>query len=169
MQRKNQTHTFIQIFCTLSLFLLFAICSLFLLSIGASNYKGVLGDADKNFNSNASLRYVSNKLHSYDMEGCISIQNFNNTDCLVLSNNIIMEDYHTIIYYYDDYLYELLIQKNTGFKLGNGEKILKTKNFSFEKLSTNTILLKAENTNNKIITSFVVLKATNFREENENA
>ena len=158
MQKSKRSRTVIQILCTLSLFLLFAICSLILISISASNYKGLLGDADDNFNANSSLRYVTNKLHSYDVENGINIEIINGVECLSLTQSSDNNLYKTLIYYYDGYLYEIYASKDFAFKPGNGEKLLKINNFTFELSNNNTIILNAQNLKDETITSIVYLR-----------
>ena len=169
MQKGKKNGVYIQILCTLSLFLLFAICSLFLISISAANYKGMLGENDKNFSANASLRYVTNKLHAYDIQNGISVVNDKGITMLSLEDSAVDGDYHTLIYFYNGYLYEIMTKKDNTFKLGDGEQILKVKNFTFKISDKKTVILSADNSDKKHVSSVVKLKCAEFREEIANA
>lgn len=169
MQKSNRSRTIIQIMCTLSLFLLFAICSLILITISASNYKGLLGDADDNFNANSSLRYVTNKLHAYDTENGIHIETINNIQCLSLKKGSDNELYKTLIYYYDGYLYELYASTDFVFSPGKGEKLMKLNDFKFNISENNTITLNARTLNDKEVTTIVHLRCAQPKEVKPNA
>ncbi len=158
MQKSKRSRTVIQILCTLSLFLLFAICSLLLISISASNYKGLLGDNNDNFNANTSLRYVSTKLHSYDMTNGINIETISGVKCISLTQSSENEIYNTLIYYHNGYLYELYASKDFDFQPGNGEKLMKVNNFSFDILNNNAIALHADNARSEKISTVVYLR-----------
>ena len=158
MQKSKRSRTVIQILCSLSLFLLFSICSLLLISISASNYKGLLGDNDDNFNANTSLRYISTKLHSYDTKNGINIKTVSGVKCLSLTQTSDNEIYNTLIYYHNGYLYELYASNEFNFQPGNGEKLMKVNNFSFEIVNNNAIALHADNAKNEEISSVVYLR-----------
>ncbi len=164
MNKNRKSSKYIQMFCALSLFLLFVLCSLLIISIAASNYKGIRGDADKNFSANSSIRYVSNKLHAYDIKGGIATSKMNGIDVILLTDTT-TEGYNTIIYSYKNAIYELLIQKGNSFNPGDGEKIINVKNFSFEAIGENAIMLKAENAKGKTISSVILLRCAEIDTE----
>ena len=169
MQKNKKRSSYIQIVCALSLFLLFSVCSLFLVTIGANNYKGILGETDKSFNTNASLHYVTNKLHSYDKRNGVSIERINGVQIFALNEDLSESGYHTLIYYYDGYLYELLKQKQQPFVIGNGTKILPVENFSVKKLTNNLVQITATNKNSEKLSTKVSLKCAEMLEVYANA
>jgi len=169
MQKSKKRYSYIQVVCALSLFLLFSVCSLFLVTIGANNYKGVLGETDKSFNTNSSLHYVTNKLHSYDKIGGISLAEKDGVQVIVLNEDFSDGGYHTLIYCYDGYIFELLKQKNQSFKLGNGTKILPVKNFGVSIIDTKTLGLTAFNKPTQTLETQVSLKCVDVTEVTDSA
>ncbi len=154
----------LQILCALSLFLLFSICSLLLIAIGANNYKGVLGQADKSFNVNASLHYVTNKLHSYDKVNGVSVSKIGDVDVIVLNEDDAPSGYHTLIYFYDGYVCELFKHKNMAFKPASGQKVLPLESFSFSLNTDGSISITTSNSNNEVLSTTVTLKCLKITE-----
>jgi len=169
MQKNKKRNSYIQIVCALSLFLLFSVCSLVVVTIGANNYKGILGETDKSFNTNASLHYVSNKLHSYDKPNSVSIENINGIQVLALNEDLTDSGYHTLIYFYNGYLYELLKQKHQTFVLGNGTKVFPIETFSIKKLTNSVVELTATNKKSEQLSTKISLKCAEISEGNADA
>ncbi len=167
-ERLTAKNSSIDVLCALSLFLLFSISSLILISIGATNYKGILGETNKSFNLNSSLNYITNKLHNYDQTGLVAIIDFEGTEMLELSEDAKSSGYHTLIYFHEGYIYELLISRQLSFKLGDGEKILPVASLDFE-MNGNIITVSASDDNLAEMTSIICLKSRTEKGAQSNA
>lgn len=166
--QKIKKSNYIQIICALSLFLLFSICYLFLLNISINNYKEMRKETDTVFNSNASLHYITNKIHSYDNNNTINLTSINGIQVLELTENFDTADYHTLVYCYDGYIYELLKQKDQPFDFGNGVKILKADDFFIKFLSNNIVEVSVKNENSEQLYTFISLKCSKISEVDAN-
>lgn len=165
MIAKQKSIQHVDILCALALFLVFSVCSLILVTIGANNYKGILGEINRGFNTSASLHYVTNKLHSYDMEGYIEISEIMDTKVIILNEDLSSSGYHTIIYCYDGALYELMKLKSQTFIVGNGERLIPVDDFTFSINSDSTIQLIAKDSSSQLMTTTVALKAVKLLRE----
>ena len=120
MNGKN-AHSFDTVFVLL-IFCLFAVCSLFLVLIGANAYRGIVGQMDANNETRASLSYVANKVHAAG-SGNTEVQTIDGRQALVIVSHYNGEEYHTYIYEYDGSLMELFTKAQNPFSPGDGDTI----------------------------------------------
>lgn len=130
MNRKN-THSFDTVFILL-IFCLFAVCSLFLVLIGANVYKGIVKDMNANNETRASLSYVSNKIRTADARD-VSVEKIDGEAVLVIRSAYNNSEYKTYIYPKDGYLFEYFTKSENRFALGDGDKITPITGFVMEK------------------------------------
>lgn len=126
MNSRN-THSFETVF-VLSIFCLFAVCSLFLVLIGANTYRGIVEKIDSNNETRASLSYVANKVHAAD-SGETSLQTIDGRQVLVITSNFSSSDYRTYIYEYEGSIMELFTSAQNSFTPGDGDRITKISEF----------------------------------------
>lgn len=120
MNGKN-AHSFDTVF-VLSIFCLFAVCSLFLVLIGANDYRGIVGQMDANNETRASLSYVANKVHAAG-SGNTAVETIDGQQALVIASSYNGEEYRTYIYEYKGSLMELFTKAQNPFTPGNGDTI----------------------------------------------
>lgn len=130
MNSRN-SHSVHTVFILL-IFCLFAVCSLFLVLIGANVYRGIVGKMDSNNETRATLSYVTNKVHSADSRD-VSVETLDGQQTLVIRSDFSAREYKTYIYYHDGYLMEYFTSAENGFSLGSGDRITPVSSFSIEK------------------------------------
>ncbi len=145
----------IQLFCSMSLFLLFAICSLIIIVIGIENYKGMLAENDKKFAAYSSSKYISNKIKAYNKEGCVKIKTIDDIDCIILAESIDNQSYNTMIYCYNGSLYENFMSDEDIFRPDNGIEVFKISEMNVEKIDDQIIKLNIVDPEDEKITSYV--------------
>lgn len=112
----------ISIFFTLSLLVVFTVCSFILLNIQIQNYTVLQESQDYNFKINTPISYVTNKIHSFDSKASI-----------VTANNILKlsdDTSDTYLYERDGYLMELCVVSGFEPDYKDGQKLLECSNFS---------------------------------------
>ena len=105
----------------MTLFLIFAVCCLIMITVAASAYKRINDSYEQVFNSTAALRYVSNKLHA-----CESAELLSDKELLIKN-----EGFQTLIYERDGELYERLFPEEAEIKTESGELLFSVGEFSF--------------------------------------
>lgn len=105
----------------MTLFLIFAVCCLIMITVAASAYKRINDSYEQVFNSTAALRYVSNKLHA-----CESAELLSDKELLIKN-----EGFQTLIYERDGELYERLFPEEAEIKAESGEQLFSVGDFSF--------------------------------------
>ena len=124
----KSTHSFDTVFVLL-IFCLFAVCSLFLVLIGANVYTKIVGQMEANNEARASLSYVANKVHAAG-SGEVSVQEVNGQQTLVIASSLNGGDYRTYIYEYKGSLMELFTAAKNSFTPGSGDKITAVSGFA---------------------------------------
>jgi hypothetical protein len=112
----------ISIFFTLSLLVVFTVCSFILLNIQIQNYTVLQESQDYNFKINTPISYVTNKIHSFDSK-----------DSIITTNNILKlsdDTSDTYLYERDGYLMELCVVRGFEPDYKDGQKLLECSNFS---------------------------------------
>lgn len=133
----------VDVLFVLALFGVFAASALMLVTIGANVYKQNVANMNRNFSSRTAYSYITEKLRQNDTSNSISVGQLQDTDALVLSQELDGEEYATYLYYYDGYLKELYIRKDSfsgSDLLDAGQDIMKLSSFSVEEVSP--VLLK---------------------------
>ena len=134
MNGKN-THSFDTVFVLL-IFCLFAVCSLFLVLIGANVYTKIVGQMGANNETRASLSYVANKVHAAG-SGEVSVQEIDGQQTLVIASSLNGGDYRTYIYEYKGSLMELFTAAKNSFTPGSGDKITEVSGFAMSEAGRN--------------------------------
>lgn len=105
---------------SMTLFLIFAVCCLIIITVAASAYERINGSYEAVFNSTAAVRYVSNKLHACDSAELISEKE------LLIKN----DGFSILIYEQDGTLYERLFPADAEIKAESGEQLFSVGSFS---------------------------------------
>lgn len=104
----------------MTLFLIFAVCCLIMITVAASAYKRIDDSYSEVFNSTAAVRYVSNKLHA-----CESAELISDKELLIKNSG-----FSTLIYERDGVLYERLFPEDAEIKAESGEQLFTVGDFS---------------------------------------
>lgn len=128
MEQKQQRHI-IDIIFVLALFCLFALSAIFLITIGADIYGKTVDNMESNFHTRTALAYVTEKVRQSDVEGRVSIGEFNGHQALVITSRISDIDYNTYIYEYNGCLKELMCRQDVILGPEAGQDILEVSEF----------------------------------------
>ena len=118
----KQIHTFF----SLSLLLVFVLCSFLLLMIQIKGYSSMIDRNKEVEESHTPKSYLFNKLKFYDKA---EIQSIQNQEVLVLSNDV----NKTVLYAYQNSLCECSVQDLNTFDFSIGNKLFSCDSLSFEK------------------------------------
>ncbi len=133
-----------------ALFFAYTIGALLLSIIGANVYTKTVEASQENYDARTSVVYLSQKIRLSEQADAISIQTFNNTDALVITESYGEYDFSTWIYIEDGYLCEALLSSNVDLIPGMGQKIMPLTSMDFT-LDDNglldiTVMTEGENT-----------------------
>lgn len=129
MKTKNENRHMVDVLFVLTLFCVFALCSVLLIAVGAKVYQNTINSMETHFTSSTALSYISEKIRQNDKMSNITIEDFNGNDALVLSNEYNGEEYCTYIYSYAGQLKELFSKKNIQLSPEAGQNILSISDF----------------------------------------
>lgn len=118
----------IDIIFVFSLFFLFTILSLTIVGMGSKLFQKTAKTVESSYESQTSLSYVSNKIRYLDGE--VSVIQKDETPLLVIKENIDGEEYKTIIYFHEGFLYEQFLFGDEELVLGKGEPIMQLQYFN---------------------------------------
>lgn len=116
---------------SMSLFLVFILCSVFTILIGSRVYSNIRTRNDAAFYSDTALSYISNKVRQSDKAGCITVEERDGQEVLVLSSGTEATAYETLIYTRDGSLLELFTEKGSGLSLDAGTPVMECAGVSF--------------------------------------
>ncbi len=111
---KKNTAEVVNTVSSLILFLIFAVCMLIILASAANTYASINAGFDREFNSSASLRYISNKIRSAD-----DTVIFGEGNGIAVKNGNVT----TVIYCSGEGLYEKSVSSEKDITPSGGEKI----------------------------------------------
>lgn len=130
MKSANDNKHVVDILFVLTLFCVFALCSTLLIAVGAKVYQNTLNSMENHFNSATSLSYITEKIRQNDSNGKIYIEEFGESDALILVNDINGEEYCTYIYSYGGQLKELFTKRSITLGPEAGRNILEISEFT---------------------------------------
>lgn len=136
MRPQNENRHMVDILFVLTLFCVFALCSILLIAVGARVYQNTLNNMEMHFTSTTSLSYITEKIRQNDYADGISIAEFGENDALVLLSEYNGEEYCTYIYSYGGQLKELFTKKNISLSPEAGRNILAISDFSVLEVDT---------------------------------
>lgn len=104
----------------MTLFLLFAVCCLVMITVAASAYSRINENYGSTFNSTAAVRYITNKIRASESSEILA------------ENQLLLENsgYSTLIYQQNGIIYERLFSEGSIITAEGGEEL-----FSAERLS----------------------------------
>lgn len=120
----------------MTLFLLFAVCCLVMITVAASAYGRINENYGNTFNSTAAVRYITNKIRASE-------------DAQILAGNQLLltnSGYSTLIYQQGDTVYERLFPEGDIITAEGGEELFRASNlFLQDKGGLISIIVTDEN------------------------
>lgn len=138
----------IQFIFVMLLFLIIVLLSVMIIILGKNVYSNINDDRASNYEFRVSLSYIANKIRQADKEDAVSIKDIDGTPAIVINETYDGLNYETWIYYYDNYINEILVDEGTLFNLSDGMKVLEVENFNILKMKDNLYKFSVENNNN---------------------
>jgi len=105
------------------LFMVFILCTLFTVLIGAKVYENIHTRNENNYSDYVILQYVANKVRGADRAGSISVRDMDGTPVLNMEQDAEGTAYVTRIYAYEGKLRELFMKSDADLKLEDGLEI----------------------------------------------
>lgn len=134
MNAKNEKRHMVDVLFVLTLFCVFALCSILLIAVGAKVYQNTINSMETHFTSTTSLSYITEKIRQNDFSQGIVVEEFGGNDALVLLSEYNGEEYCTYIYFYAGHLKELFTKRSIALSPEAGQDILAISDFIITKL-----------------------------------
>lgn len=115
---------FLEIIPNFLLYFLFCGGILSILLSGARVYQEISAGLEEQFSVTTCASYLTAKLHHYDAAGRISVGTLDDTECLLLQEEIAGRAYTTYLYCYEGELKELFCAADAAFSPQDGETIM---------------------------------------------
>ena len=120
------------------LMLLFVLCALSVIAIGASIYQKNVSSMANNNSHRIASAYITEKIRQSDINGSVRTRDLFGEKVLVMSREVNGEIYNTYIYDFDGKLMELMARDNLNMIYPqSGQKIMDVKSFDIEEVSDN--------------------------------
>ena len=129
MNAKNERQHMVDVLFVLTLFCVFALCSILLIAVGAKVYQNTINSMETHFTTTTSLSYITEKIRQNDVSAGIIIEEFGGNDALVLLSEYNGEEYGTYIYSYAGHLKELFTKRSIRLSPEAGQNILEISDF----------------------------------------
>lgn len=134
MNAKNERRHMVDVLFVLTLFCVFALCSILLIAVGAKVYQNTINSMETHFTSTTSLSYITEKIRQNDFSQGILVEEFGGNDALVLLSEYNGEEYGTYIYSYAGQLKELFTKRSITLSPEAGQDILAISDFIITEL-----------------------------------
>lgn len=119
------------------LFLIIVMLSFIIISLGKNIYDKINIEREINYDLRVSLSYIANKVRQADREGAVCIKELNGNNAVIIKEKYDDTIYETWIYFYDNYLCEILIDKGMSFDMSDGMKVLEIDSFDITRIKEN--------------------------------
>ena len=159
MNSANERRHMVDVLFVLTLFCVFAVCSILLIAVGAKVYQNTLNNMETHFTSTTSLSYITEKIRQNDYAGQVSIEEFGGNDALVLSSVYNDEEYCTYIYSYAGQLKELFTKKSITLSPEAGRNILEISEFTIVEVDSGLFEITLVDASHRSETILIALKA----------
>ena len=134
---KKDKHMIDSVF-VICLMLLFVLCALSVIAIGASIYQKNVSSMANNNSHRIASAYITEKIRQSDINGSVRTRDLFGEKVLVMSREVNGEIYNTYIYDFDGKLMELMARDNLNMIYPqSGQKIMDVKSFDIEEVSDN--------------------------------
>lgn len=159
MKNENSNQHVIDIIFVLALFCGFAACALMLVTLGANVYKRTVHEMESNYSSRTAFAYVTEKLRQNDSAAQLSLGTLNDTEAIILKQDINGTTYCTYLYLdHDGYLKELFVKESFALEsdsISTGQKILELNSFHVNQLSDSLFYFSFVSKDNETLSLYV--------------
>jgi len=132
---KKDKHMIDSVF-VICLMLLFVLCALSVIAIGATIYQKNVSSMANNNSHRIASAYITEKIRQSDINGSVRTRDLFGEKVLVMSKEINGELYNTYIYDFDGKLMELMARNDLNVVYPqSGQKIMEVKSFDIEEIS----------------------------------
>lgn len=150
MRNQKTANGTIDILFLLTLFCVFAVAVLLVLTAGARSYQSVTEKMNSQYTERTGLAYVEAKLRHYDEIGGIATESFGNSEAIALRELIDGKTYKTLIYFYEDAIRELFFEDGMVFQPEDGETVIQAGGLSAQWKSDTLLEVTCRNTDGRI-------------------
>ncbi|MBQ7944133.1 MAG: DUF4860 domain-containing protein [Lachnospiraceae bacterium] len=158
--RSNKQHT-IDIIFMLSLFCVFALCSVALIIFGANIYQNTVNKTNQNYLERTSVAYLTEKLRQTDIAQSVSIIHSDGIDMLSIESEIEGQLYSTRLYEFEGYLYECSSRSDIVLSPDAGQAIFKIEQLNFQFISPSLLQVTFESTEQELVSFYIDLQTNN--------
>ena len=137
MKKLEKKSTIVDVALVLTLFMVFTLCSLLVIMLGARVYKNTVYNIDQSFSSRTALTFVTKKIRQSEKDS-IFVGELDNIDTILIKEEIDNQECITYLYFYDGYLCEQFALESADVSVDSGQKLLSLEQFSCTE--TNDIL-----------------------------
>lgn len=155
MTSKQENSGAVSFMFTMLLFLVFVICALFTVLIGAKVYENITARVQSSYEGQVVLNYVSHKIHQGDADGGVNVREVDGVSVLELRQSIYGRDYITWIYTDEGELKELFAAEDAGLGIKDGIDIIECQGLSFQALDERRIHVATEGERPQEMTVYV--------------
>lgn len=164
MRRNSEEpgHHIVDVLFVLALFGVFAASALMLVTLGANIYKQTVASMGDNFTERTAYSYLTEKIRQNDTFDAIDMGELDGIPALVMTERIDEQEYCTYLYYYEGYLKELYIRKDTFAGtdiLSAGQNIIALSSFKAEKSTDGFIKLILDTGSGRPFTLYAALRS----------
>ena len=138
--KNRQNHT-IDVLFSIALFFVFSATTLVVLLLSANIYKGVVADAENNFQTGTALSYITEKVRQHDENGneSIYLTTFDNQEALAIAQTFHDTTYVTYIYEMNGELKETFIQEGIPASASAGTTIMEIGSLEITQINSNLL------------------------------
>ena len=129
----------------MTLLILFTATTLALVLIGAKHYHSVTDHMTGNHEQRIASSYLAEKVRQNDRVDAVTLCTILDTPALSIRTTEDNVSYITYIYFYEDYLRELVVTESSVFSLAGGQPIMEIQDMHFS--MENEYLIRIELTN----------------------
>lgn len=145
MNKQNYSKQFsFQFIFIMMLFLIIVLLSVMIIILGKNIYENINEDRSNNYELRVSLSYIANKIRQSDKQNAVEVKKLNDDYAVVINEIYDDENYETWIYFYNNALYEILIDESSTFNLEDGMKIVDVDHFEILKIKDNLYKFTAD-------------------------
>lgn len=157
--RRARSHT-VDFLFTLSLFCVFTVCALLLVTLGVQVYRSTAWYLEDTYSARTALAYVAEKVRQHDARGCAALTQVEGETALLLTDEIDGSIYETYIYPDGKYLCELVVRQGTAVSADMGQQILEAEGFSITDLGDGFLRFTAPDSRGETYTFLLHLRNT---------
>lgn len=165
LRLDNRRTTKIDSVFVIALFTMFAVTAFLLILIGARQYQHTADTMNANYECRTISSYLTEKIRQNDSQGSIQLTQLEGTPAIAIETIENDTIYITYIYYYEDALREIVVNKQSVFSLDSGQEIIQTGGFAAEMVNEDLLKITITTTENEKQQLFLSLHSNGGKEQ----